>query len=323
MTPAFAAVARCATQRQAPPLSVADTTLPVSYELHGPEEAPVVVVLGGISASRHIIRSHRDGRDGWWPQFVGPGKPIDTGEYRVFGIDYLTPRRKGRLFSTTDQAEALAAALDAAEIPRVHAIVGASYGGMVALAFAAAFPERVGRLVVIGAAHESAPMSTALRLLQRRIVALGVLAGCSEEALVIARGLAMTTYTTADDFAQRFGSSAAGDPEHRCRAIGDYLRSHGERFAAACSPERFLALAESIDLHCVDPAALKVPATVIAVREDALVPISQARELAAALGPSCEFVELSSPHGHDFFLHDHSLLTPHVVRALASTGIER
>ena len=314
---------RHTTAREARRPFVAGTAQAVSYELTGRSDAPVIVVLGGISSTRHVVNSGRDGEDGWWPQFVGEGKPIDTEAFRVLGIDYLTPRRKGRLFSTVDQADALAAALDAAEIQRVHAVVGASYGGMVALAFGAACPDRVERLVVIAAAHESAPMSTAVRLLQRRIVALGILSGCPEEALVIARGLAVTTYTTTADFERRFGSSAVANAEHRCQAIGDFLRSHGERFAARCSAERFLALAESIDMHCVDPADLSVPTTLIAAREDALVPISQVRELSAALGSSCELVELSSPHGHDFFLHDHTLLAPHVVHALTSTGIQQ
>lgn len=293
-----------------------------SFEIVGPPDTPVVVVLGGISASRHVTRSFNDPRPGWWEDFVGPNKTIDTNGYRVFSIDYRAPRRTGGPFSTYDQANALSAALDAAEIARVDAIVGASYGGMVALAFGAIAPHRVGRLVIIGAAHESAPMATALRLLQRRIVALGIISGRSEEALVVARGVAMTTYASAAEFQNRFGASSASALEDRCRRIGDYLKSAGETFAGKCTPERFLTLSESLDLHSVEPEHVRVPTTLIAVCEDALVPIAQARELARRLGAPCRLVEISSAFGHDTFLNAHQLIAPYVSEALTTTGIE-
>jgi homoserine O-acetyltransferase/O-succinyltransferase len=321
MSLASAALGKVQTETRPRGPAIVATTDAVSYEVVGPPDAPVVVVLGGISASRHVTRSERDNRPGWWEEFVGAGKPIDTNSHRVLSIDYLTPRRKERPLSTHDQARALLSALDAAEIGDVCAVVGASYGGMVALAFGAIAPSRAAQLVVIGAAHESAPIATAIRLLQRRIVAFGILCGSSDEALVLARGLALSTYTTAEEFALRFASPDSVDPAERCRSIGEYLRASGERFAGTFTPQRFLALAESIDLHHVNPADVRVPTTLIAVREDALVPVSQARELAASLGAPCRLVEISSLHGHDTFLNAPDLIAPHVSSALTSAGL--
>src|SRR5215211_506661 len=104
-----------------------------AFETVGPADAPAVVVLGGISASRHVTATESDPRQGWWQAFVGPAKVIDTNRFRVLGIDYLSAGRRNRPLSTHDQALALAAALDRASIQKVRAIVGASYGGMVAL----------------------------------------------------------------------------------------------------------------------------------------------------------------------------------------------
>jgi homoserine O-acetyltransferase/O-succinyltransferase len=300
--------------------AIVETAESVSYELVGPPDAPVVVVLGGISASRHVTRSEHDTRPGWWEDIVGAGKAIDTDCHRVLSIDYLTPRQRGHPLSTHDQARALIRALDAAEIESVRAVVGASYGGMVALAFGSIAPSRAAQLVVIAAAHESAPIATAIRLLQRRIVAFGILCGSSDEALVLARGVALSTYTTAEEFALRFSFSDSSDPGERCRSIGEYLRASGERFAGTFTPQRFLALAESIDLHHVPPADVRVPTTLIAVREDALVPLSQARELAASLGAPCALVEISSLHGHDTFLNAPDVIAQHITSALTSAG---
>ena len=287
-----------------------------AFEITGPRGAPVVVVLGGISASRHVTATESDPRRGWWEEFVGPGKVIDTNRFRVVGMDYRAAAEHARAVTTHDQALALARALDLAQIPRVRAIVGASYGGMVALAFGAIAPRRVEHLVVIGAAHESAPLATALRILQRRIVDLGIATGKSREALVIARGLAMTSYASVEEFSHRFGGSDGREASDKCEEIGAFLTDSGETFAVACTPERFLALSQSLDLHRVKPEDVRAPTTLIAVHEDALVPLDQIRELAARIGASCNLVEIRSRYGHDTFLDEPALLAPFVARCI-------
>lgn len=279
-----------------------------NYEVIGPDGAPLVVVLGGISASRHVVASEHDPSPGWWDEVVGPGRAIDTTRLRVLGVDYLdggrgTDGRPKRTITTHDQAAAIVAVLDALGEPRAHAIVGASYGGMVALAFAERFGHRVDRLIVISAPHEAHPMSTALRSVQRRIVGLGIDTGETREALTLARGLAMTTYRSAQEFAARFDSQPIE------RTINDavfpvegYLRHHGERFAATWSPERFLALSLSADLHRVDPATIRTPSLLVAAQGDTIVPGEQMQALAATLGAPNRLVEVPTTRGHDAFL---------------------
>lgn len=43
------------------------TTASVGYEVHGPNHAAPVVVLGGISAGRHIAPTALSTEPGWWP----------------------------------------------------------------------------------------------------------------------------------------------------------------------------------------------------------------------------------------------------------------
>src|SRR5690242_19641391 len=176
----------------------------VAYELVGPLGAPVVAVLGGISANRHVTSNAFDTQCGWWEDVVGPGRAIDTTRFLVIGIDYVSDVPGSSTVTTRDQADALASALDHAGIRSLHAVVGASYGGMVALAFGNAYPARCRRLLVISAAHESDPLATALRHLQRRVLELGANIGRERDALTIARGIAMTSYLTPHYFKERF-----------------------------------------------------------------------------------------------------------------------
>jgi homoserine O-acetyltransferase len=279
-----------------------------NYEVIGPDGAPLVVVLGGISASRHVVASERDPSPGWWEAVVGPGRAIDTTRVRVLGVDFLdggcgSDGRPRRTITTHDQAAAIVAVLDELEAARAQAVIGASYGGMVALALAERVGDRVERLVVISAPHEPHPMSTALRSLQRRIVGLGIDTGETREALTLARGLAMTTYRSAQEFAARFDSAPIERTANDALfPVDGYLRHHGERFAAGWRPERFLALSLSADLHRVDPAAIHTPTVLVAAEGDSIVPGEQMRALAARLAAPNRLVEIATTRGHDAFL---------------------
>jgi homoserine O-acetyltransferase len=293
----------------------------VRSEIVGPRGAPVIAVLGGISASKHVTSSAADPSPGWWEDVVGPGRAIDTRQFRVLGIDYVMCGRSTAPVTTADQAEVVAAALDRVGVRSLHALVGASYGGMVALAFGVAFPARTRRLIVISAAHESDPIATALRHLQRRVVALGSAAGRERDGLAIARGIAMTSYLTPRYFEERLEGCDRNDSSLVEDRIGGYLKKRGEQFADQWTSERYNALSLSLDLHKIRPEDITVPATVIAISSDRLVPVAQSRELAQRLGGPSQLIELDSSLGHDAFLGDSSRVAP-FVNELLRVGAE-
>ncbi len=300
----------------------------IAWRMTGPACAPVVVVLGGISAHRRVNTVAGAGR-GWWPALVGPGLGVDTERFRVLSFDYLggsdgttgpcPDQRHNESFpsvSTRDQAALLIRLLDHLGIECLHAVVGASYGGMVALALAAEYGDRLARLLVVSAAEEAHPLATAWRSIQRRIVRLGLRQGNAKEGLALARGLAMTTYRSPAEFAERFSSLPTATTEGFRFPVQDYLDARGADFAARVSPESFLCLSESIDLQHTDPADVRVPTTLIAVRQDQLVPVEQSRRLAARLGGTHRLIEIDSLFGHDAFLKEADVLIPLFNQAL-------
>jgi homoserine O-acetyltransferase len=206
--------------------------------------------------------------------------------------------------STFDQAKVLDALLAHLGIAQLYALVGASYGGMVGLAMAQAFPERIRHLCVISAAHKSAPMGVAWRTIQRQIVELGLSSNRGAEGLALARALAMSTYRTPEEFANRFDGERVDAAEPDSFPVWNYLRARGDDYTRHMDPRAFLCLSRSIDLHHVDPERVRVPLTLVGVRQDQLVPLSLTRELAAACGSHCELRELNSLYGHDAFLKE-------------------
>jgi homoserine O-acetyltransferase len=296
----------------------------IAYRLAGAQGAPVVAALGGISAGRDVF-SLQPGAAGWWQGVVGPGRALDTDRFRVLGVDFLggshrtTGPAVGATFpsiSAFDQAQVLAALMDHLSLERLHASVGASYGGMVTLALAQAHPGRIRHAVVLSAAHRTHPMSTAWRSVQRAIVRYALGHGEGARGLTLARALAMATYRSAREFEERFPGPAETGPEGFRFPVEAYLMARGASYAAHYRPEAFVCLSESIDLHRVDPARIRVPTTLLAVQEDQLVPLADMRELRDRHGGNCSLTEISSLYGHDAFLKETEVLRDLLARAL-------
>jgi homoserine O-acetyltransferase len=211
--------------------------------------------------------------------------------------------------SAYDQAELLLRLLNHLGISSVRAIAGASYGGMVALAFGERYPERVARLIVISAADRAHPMASAWRVVQRRIVRFALESGKPAQGLELARALAMATYRSPEEFSARFAGAARKEDDRFVLPVEEYLFARGAEYAQRYRPESFVCLSESIDLHRVDAGRVFAPVTAVAVREDQLVPLADMRAMVARL-PNAELHEISSVYGHDAFLKENRHLKP-------------
>ncbi len=292
-------------------------TVDVRYLWCGAPGAPTVIVQGGISASRDVLALSDDGAPGWWQSLVGSGRALDLDHYRVLAIDWVTPEELGAgAVSSEDQADVLAALLAALGIARVHAFVGASYGAMVGLAFAARHPHALGRLMLLAGAHRAHPLATAQRSVQRDIVRLGQSCGRVDEALALARQLAITTYRGSEEFAQRFRGAAELRDDGFHFPVEDYLRHQGRRFVERFDAGRFLALSESIDLHDVAPERISTSATLIGFTSDRLVPLADMCELQQRLHGPATLAVVASPYGHDGFLKETGQLAPLLREAM-------
>jgi homoserine O-acetyltransferase/O-succinyltransferase len=289
----------------------------IAYRLMGPPGAPVVAVMGGISADRRVCAAPgSDEGPGWWEGVVGRGRALDLDRWRVLAIDFLAgpgsssaperPEAAGLIPPLTpgDQADALRAVADHLELPVLEAVIGSSYGGAVALTFACDHAERTRRALVIGAAHRSHPLATALRVIQRRIVQDAIARGAEHEGLALSRVLAMTTYRSQEEFQRRFSGKPVIGPDGARFPVEDYLDHHGEVFAERFDAMGFLCLSLSMDLHRIEPEKVGVPVTLVAMEPDSIAPAWQVRQLHERLGAGHELIEVPASCGHDSFLTD-------------------
>ena len=300
----------------------------VRGRLYGNPDGPLIVVMGGTSASRFVADNDPDGpnshKAGWWSPLVRKGGPIDLNNVQALGYDFA-PNDECTDYppsiTTGDQAARLLKLLDHLGVD-ADAIIGSSYGGMTALALAQNNPERVKRICVIGASYKPCSMGVAWRGIQRRIVRLGLEAGLPKQGMKLARELAMTTYRTPEEFAGRFAlEELSADPS--VFDICDYLGSRGDAFADLMDARRFLLMSESVDLHRITPEKITTPTLLMTAISDQLAPLPDMRELRDRLSGPAELFTFTSLFGHDAFLKEYDSMTPRLADFIKEVSDDR
>ncbi len=332
----------------------------IAYETWGQQSRDrdnAVLIFTGLSPSAHVASSPEDPSAGWWEDMVGPNKPIDTNRYFVICVNSLGScfgstgpatinPETGRPYRLTfpvlcieDIARAGAEVVRSLGIESLFATVGASMGGMTALAFCMLHPQLSRGLVSISSASRSSPFAIALRSLQREIIrkdpawcdghyatAEGPIAG-----MRLARKLGMITYRSAQEWEQRFGRERATDevanhgPFRIDFEVESYLEAHANKFTGTFDANCYLYLSRALDLFdAADHGGgsggishLQLDrALVIGVESDFLFPLHQQQSLAHAIEtvvPDLSFMVLPSIQGHDSFLVDMDRFRPAVA----------
>ncbi len=288
----------------------------LAYSLYGDTQNPCILVLGGISSGRYVS-NHPTHGPGWWQKHVGHSSSICLQKFCVLGIDYLggngessSPYHRSHpvlgAVTTHDQAKAILYLLDHLNIRQLAAAVGSSYGGMVLLSLIEQNPLCTQQAIIISAAHKSCPHSTAIRAIQRQMVRFAQSHNDPKKGLELARGLAMLTYRTKDEFQQRFTKkNHMTDHGFEAEAI-NYLSARGKSFSKEFNADAFCCLSESIDLHHSNLSEISTPLTCVAVNSDQLIPLALIQELSEKT--NANFITIDSLYGHDAFLkEDHKI----------------
>lgn len=291
-----------------------ERTLQLHWESVGPQHAPTIFVAGGISAGRHAVSSEEYPYAGWWQQQMA----INVDKTRLISFDWIGA--DGLLdapIDPQDQAQAIAVLLAHLGIEKLQAFIGYSYGAMVGLQFAAAFPAKLDKLIAVSGTHRPHPYASAWRSLQRQILSLGQLQCSEEQGLALARQLGVLSYRSPGEFAERFTAPASIENNRVRVAAEDYLDHCGAKYVARASATAFLRLSESIDLQNVNPSKIKVATALVSVEEDQLIPHTDALDLFERL-PKAQLHTIRSVYGHDAFLKEHNTIAAIVAEELCT-----
>ncbi|GAA2276451.1 homoserine O-acetyltransferase [Glycomyces scopariae] len=317
----------------------------VAYETYGRLNARrdnAVFIAHALTGDAHAAgRSAEDGRTGWWDNLIGPGKAVDTDRHFVVCPNLLggckgttgpsSPEPgAGRawgprfpLLHIADLAAVHRRLLDRLGVPRLHAAIGGSLGGMQVLQWVLDEPDRIDRALLVAASMRLTPENIALSSVARHAILAdpdfhgGRYAEhgtTPAHGLKTARMLAHVTYVSDRSLTAKFGRDRrTSGTDQRLGPdfeVEHYLQHQGDRFLERFDALSYLYLTRAMDYF--DPFSPGTAAPPTATRFRLLSFDSdwrfstahslRLRDALAARGIAVRHKEIASPHGHDSFL---------------------
>ena len=346
----------------------------LAYESWGELNADAsnaILVFHALSGSHHAAghnpaipgigdRWQPELQSGWWDKIIGPGMALDTDRYFVICANYLggcygstgpssIDPRTGKAYGSTfphltaaDQADIHARLLDRLGIEKLHAVVGPSVGGLIALTFATRFPDRAPRVVSIAAGYKTT-------VLNRLILFEQILAiendpffnggdyyenGRPDYGLALARMISHKTFVHLDTFERRARRDVVNDTEslawYRVRdQFQSYMLHQGKKFTKRFDANTYLRIidlwskfegAKEGDAETPEELFARCTAAgqkwlVFSIDSDFCFYPEEQAELVAHLssaGVDSMHITVHSDKGHDSFLLEPDFYTPHI-----------
>lgn len=305
----------------------------VAYETWGTLSSArdnAILVCHALSGDSHAI--------GWWDRLVGPGKPIDTDQFFVIGVNALggcsgstgpsSRAADGNPFGSRfpmvtvgDMVEAQARMVQSLGIERLHMVCGGSMGGMQALEWTCRFPDRVRKAWITASCRAHSAMQIGFNEAARQAIIRDPkwrggdypLDDGPSDGLAVARMVGHLSFLSEEAFSQKFGRGLQDketfdytfEPEFR---VESYLNYQGDKFTKRFDANSLLVLTRAIDYFerkSLQGSSAEYLFT--SFSSDWLYPPHQSQELhalAEAAGCRSRWVDIDLPYGHDAFLLD-------------------
>ncbi len=242
-----------------------------------------------------------------------------------------------------DQVAVQAQLADRLGIERFAAVVGGSMGGMHALEFAIAHPERVERLALLATTAQTTADQIAANSLQRTAIQMDPAFADGDyhdadpgegphRGLALARRMALMTYRAPDELNGRFARSWQSDVsplgDDGRFSVESYLDFHGNKFTRRFDAASYVTLTHAMDSHDVGAGRGGVAAAlgtvrartlVVGVSSDRLFPVEDQHRIAAGVPDALDgdrAAVIESEFGHDGFLIEHEAVGAHLRRLL-------
>jgi homoserine O-acetyltransferase len=312
------------------------------------EKTNAILVCHALSGNHHAAGYYEnsDERKGWWDSLIGPGKAIDTDKYFVVspnnlggchgttGPTSINPKTKEvygpdfPIITVSDWVNCQALLANHLSIKIWHCVIGGSLGGMQALRWSIAYPDRIKKAGIIATAPKLSAQNIAFNEVARQAIITDpdyqdgyyLKAGKSpKRGLRLARMVGHITYLSDEAMRNKFGRELKEgklnfgyDAEFE---VESYLRYQGDVFSENFDANTYLLMTKLLDYF--DPAdkcngnlveafkPIMAQVMVISFTSDWRFSPERSREISDALleaEKNVSYLEIESSHGHDSFL---------------------
>lgn len=255
------------------------------YETYGrlnADKSNAVLICHALSGDHHAAGYHseEEKRPGWWDNYIGPGKAIDTDHFFVVALNNLggcagstgptainpeTNLPWGHNFPQVrvrDWVDSQFKLMQHLGIDCWSAVIGGSLGGMQAMRWSLEYPQQVKHCVVIASALKLTAQNIGFNDSARTAIVTDpeyqggdyLRHGTKpSRGVALARMIGHMTYLSDDLMGDKFGrelrsgSLAQGEQSSPEFQVGSYLQYQGSKFAESFDANTYLLMLRALD----------------------------------------------------------------------------
>ncbi|CAA0117181.1 Homoserine O-succinyltransferase [BD1-7 clade bacterium] len=255
------------------------------YETYGQlnaERSNAILICHALSGDAHAAGYHSqdDKKPGWWNNYIGPGKPIDTNRFYVVSPNNIggcggstgptsTNPASGKPFGpdfphlrVRDWVESQRILMDHLNIQQWAAIVGGSLGGMQVMRWSLEYPDAMRHCVVIASSMHLTAQNIAFNETARQAIMSDndfhdghyyEKAVVPRLGLSLARMIGHLTYLSDNAMEEKFGrelssgSFRLGQDSDLEFQVASYLKYQGEKFSTSFDANTYILMTRALD----------------------------------------------------------------------------
>lgn len=255
--------------------------LELAYQTYGelsPSKDNAILVCHALSGDAHAAGTLRGevkekDKNGWWHDYIGPDKAIDTNKYFVIcsnviggcmgssGPKSINPKTGAPYQSTfpfvsiSDMVNAQKKLIDHLEIEKLFCVVGGSMGGMQALQWSVSYPESLIKCIVIASTSQHSAQQIAFNEVGRMAIERdpnwnnGMYGdNPPRNGLALARMYSHITYLSDEIMRQRFGRNPPkGSISNTDFDVGSFLIHQGKSFVDRFDANSYIYVTKALD----------------------------------------------------------------------------
>jgi homoserine O-acetyltransferase len=307
-----------------------------------------ILICHALSGDHHVAGIDTEGKIGWWDHYIGPGKAIDTNKFFVvcpnnigscFGSTGPTSNnsRTGKAYGDSfpsiqvrDWVESQKYLMDHLKVECWAAVIGGSLGGMQAMCWSLAYPDKLKYAVVIAAAMKLSAQNIAFNEIARRAIQSDVEfkeghyldhETSPKQGLALARMIGHLTYLSDDALGTKFGRLVnGGDIGTTEKEVGEfevasYLNYQGDKFSQKFDANSYILITKMLDHFDLAQDYNDDPAKAFSHAQCQFLIVSfssdwrfsplcseQITDSLMSAGKAVSYIKIESNQGHDAFL---------------------